>query len=187
MADRAMPVWRKRMVTTVVVSFLVLHFSHYVTGDHHWPFSGYPMYSYKIGERVGENRVAFECPVIYNVPADPSKPDFLQKPFQAAIAQPNRVALGKMLRYPHRSSAYTRVVEGCPTEPVARKACASQRLIAAALATVVERYEKRSKKFKNVPFPPIRGVRLYNVRYELELGTNKFEVVKRELIQEHLR
>lgn len=179
-----MPVWRKRLITIVVVTFLVLHFSNYVTGDHHWPFSGYPMYSYTIGERVGGERVAFECPVIYGVPEDPSKPDFMLKPVHAGVVHPNRIALGKMVRYPHRSTAYESVVADCPTEPAARKACAGERLIAAALTNVIDRYRKRSKKIK---FPPIRGVRLYNVRYELELGTAKFEVAKRELLHEQIK
>jgi hypothetical protein len=187
MAERQMPVWRKRLITMVVVTFLVLHFSNYVTGDHHWPFSGYPMYSYTIGERVGDQRIAFECPVIYGVPVDPSKPDFMLKPMQAAIVHPNRMALQKMMRYPHRSSAYARVVVDCPTEPAARRACASERLIASALDNVIDRYKKRSVTIKKVPFPPIRGVRLYNVRYELELGTAKFEVAKRELLHEQLQ
>lgn len=182
MTERPMPVWRKRLITAVVVGFLALHFSNYVTGDHHWPFSGYPMYSYTIGERVGEERVAFECPVLYAVPEDPSKPDFLMKPVHAGIVHPNRVAIQKMMRYPHRSSAYDRVVADCPTETEARRACASKRLIDSALANVTERYKQR--RAKNPKFPAIRGVRLYNVRYELQLGTANFEVANRELLQE---
>jgi hypothetical protein len=185
MTERPMPVWRKRLISGVVLTFLALHFSNYVTGDHHWPFSGYPMYSYTIGERVGDERVAFECPVLYAVPADPAKPDFMMKPPHAGIVHGNRVAIHKMMRYPHRSSAYERVVADCPTEPEARRACASQRLVASALANVIERYRQRAAK--NKKFPPIRGVRLYHVRYELELGTAKFEVAQRELLHEQVQ
>ena len=178
-----MPRWRKRAITAVVIGFVCLHLPTYVTGHYHWPFTTFPMFSWKMSSREN-GKAMFECELAYGIPADPSRPELRLKPRMTGISHANDFAYTWMLRYPYRGSAYDRLSKGCPDDSVdATRACASQRMIREALQTVFRRYEKRRGKER----PPLAGVRLYRVRYAFDPENVTFEEAGRTLLGEWLR
>ncbi len=179
-----MTTWRKRTITALVILFVSLHLPYYVTGDQHWPFTTFPMFSWQMSSRENGNAV-FECELAYGIPANPSQPEFRLKTEAAGVKHNNDEAYGRMLHFPYRSSAYERLSKGCPDDSAeATRACASQRMISEALQTVFRRYEKRQGTSK---LPDLAGLKLYRVRYEFALGSASFREAGRTLLGEWTR
>jgi hypothetical protein len=170
-----MSTWRKRIITALVIAFVVLHLPYYLTGDQHWPFTTFPMFSWKMSSRENGNAV-FECELPYGVPADPSKPEFRLKPKFTRVIHPNNFTYRWMLKFPYRSGAYERLSKGCDGD-----ACVSQRIVREALQTVFRRYEN---KRGTSSLPELAGVKLYRVRYEFALDNASFKEAGKTLLGE---
>jgi hypothetical protein len=174
-----MSTWRKRTITALVIVFVFAHVPYYFTGVQHWPFTTFPMFSWKMSTRENGNAV-FECELAYGVPADPSKPEFRLKPPMTGITHANDAVFRRMLRFPYRGETYDRLSKGCPADNV--DACASQRMVREALRTVFHRYDK--KRGVSKALPPLAGVKLYRVRYEFALDTATFKEAGKTLLGE---
>src|SRR5688572_21823938 len=96
-ADDEMSPGRRRVISVVLVVAVAAHFSGLITGDQHWPVLSFPMFSYNMEDGL-------ECPVVFAVPEDSSKPEFRILPKHSGMPLLTiPYAFAKVLRYPHRS------------------------------------------------------------------------------------
>ena len=177
---------RKRIITTLVMVFVLVHLPYYVTGAQHWPFATFPMFSWKMSSRDAAGNAVFECELAYGVPASQAKPEFRLKPPVTGLNNANNAAFRRMLNFPYRGSAYERLSQGCPSGTTEElRACVSQRMVSEALQTVFHRYQKRRHRMAKLP--DLAGVKLYRVRYEFSPSTSEFKEAHRTLLGEWTR
>jgi hypothetical protein len=178
-----MSVWRKRITSAIVIAFVLLHLQYYVTGHHHWPFTSFPMFAWKMSDHEN-GKAVFSCPVAYGIPQDPSLAEIELRHRFTGIRYDTQLAYLRMLNHPYRGSAYPRLSRGCPTDDITSMyACASKAMIAEAAQTVFQRCEER-RRSSNSKLPPLRGVKLYDIRYLFSAEDATFAEAERTLLFE---
>lgn len=172
-----MAIGRKRLISIAVLAFAAVHVVVLVTRQQHWPIVANSTGLADKWERE------FGCYVPYAIPATEGVEEFRLWQDMGAPQNVLTYVFWKLVRYPHRSGAYERLIARCPSgDADARQQCASRKLVHEALSQMYRAYEKASRKRPGT-LAPLRGIKLYDVRYEMtEIG--KFEVKSMRLYTE---
>lgn len=163
-----MPVYRKRLLTAVFLLFVAAHAVAVITRHHHWPVV------VNSATWATTMEPTFECFVPYAVPEQANLAEF-RLPGVGVPTIWLVYAFRKLHAYPHRSRGYERARADCAAQDDDdRRRCTSDRLLEQLLEFLHERYavtaaEQTSAQDK-AAMPPLRAVKLYEVRYQRLAG-----------------
>ena len=162
----------KRLITSVLGLFVLVHVWVLVTQTQHWPVLSYPMFASNMEDGL-------HCPVVFAVPAD-GKPEFRLTPRHTGVPfMASQYAFGKMLRYPHRTPAYESATNDCLGQTGdALTTCAGEVIARRALAFLFSRYEIKRARQK---LPALRGLRVYDVTYSPSPSPRVWDVTSKQL------
>jgi hypothetical protein len=149
----------KRVITGLLLAFILAHVASLVLQRLHWPLIHYPMFSFRFDEPI-------RCSVLYGVPEDPAKPEFRVMPPQIGLHPITLCRVfSTMMKFPQRSPYYDQLAAECgPGSEEATRACVSDRLARRVMPKLLARYERIRKS--NAKLPALRAFRIYDVTYQ---------------------